>query len=83
MVVLRVLEAGFFVILIIAGYVVATVRGGIPYVQLGISTGWTYAAIPVAGALLLIACATRPLSVPDPSLNAVLEVGESSDDQRK
>lgn len=83
LVVLRVFEAGFFVILIIAGYAVASVRGGIPYVQLGISTGWTYAAIPVAGVLLLIAAAGRPLSVPDPGLNAVLEVGENPDEQRK
>ena len=61
---LRILEVLFFLILIIAGYTVATVRAGIPYVQLGISTGWTYAAIPVAGALLLAAALSRPLSLP-------------------
>src|SRR5689334_21640505 len=62
LIVLRILEALFFVVLIVAGYAVASVRGGIPYVQLGISTGWTYAAIPVAGLLLLVAAVARPLS---------------------
>jgi TRAP-type C4-dicarboxylate transport system permease small subunit len=83
LIVLRVLEAGFFLILIVAGYAVASVRGGIPYVQLGISTGWTYAAIPAAGVLLLIAAVGRPLSAPDPSRNVVLELGENPDEQRK
>jgi TRAP-type C4-dicarboxylate transport system permease small subunit len=82
LVVLRVLEAAFFLILIVAGYAVASVRGGIPYVQLGISTAWTYAAIPVAGVLLLIASAARPLSVPDPTRNAVLEL-EDADEKPK
>ena len=83
LVVLRVLEAVFFLILIVAGYAVASVRGGIPYVQLGISTGWTYAAIPAAAVLLLIASVARPLSVPDPTRNVVLDLEEASDDQRK
>jgi TRAP-type C4-dicarboxylate transport system permease small subunit len=82
LVVLRVLEALFFLILIIAGYAVASVRAGIPYVQLGISTGWTYVSIPVAGVLLLIAAAARPLSVADPSRNAVLELREDPDDSQ-
>lgn len=82
LVVLRVLEALFFLILIIAGYAVASVRAGIPYVQLGISTGWTYAAIPMAGVLLFIAAAGRPLTVPDPSRSAVLELTEDSDDNK-
>src|SRR5690606_34355414 len=36
---LRVLEALFFFVLIVAGWSVTTVRAAIPYVQLGISTG--------------------------------------------
>jgi len=80
---LRVFEALFFLVLIVAGYVVASVRGGIPYVQLGISTGWTYAAIPAAGVLLLVASLGRPLAVPDPARSVVLELGEDPDDQRK
>lgn len=83
LVLLRVLEVGFFLVLIVAGYAVASVRGGIPYVQLGISTGWTYAAIPVAGVLLLIAALSRPLSVPDPSRSVVADLPEDIDDQRK
>lgn len=65
---LRVLEVLFFLVLVVAGYAVATVRAAIPYVQLGISTGWTYAAIPVAGALLLAAALSRPLSLPSPEV---------------
>lgn len=83
LVVLRVLEASFFLILITAGYAVTLVRGNIPYVQLGVSTGWTYAAIPVAGVLLLIAAAVRPLSVPVPGGNTDLELPEGPDEQRK
>jgi TRAP-type C4-dicarboxylate transport system permease small subunit len=65
---LRVLEVLFFLVLVIAGYTVTTVRAAIPYVQLGISTGWTYAAIPVAGLLLLAAAVSRPLSLPSPEV---------------
>lgn len=65
---LRVLEVLFFLVLVIAGYTVTTVRSAIPYVQLGISTGWTYAAIPVAGLLLLAAAVSRPLSLPSPEV---------------
>ena len=83
LILLRVLEVAFFLVLIVAGYRVASVRGGIPYVQLGISTGWTYAAIPVAGVLLLIAAAARPLSVPDPSRSVVADLQEDVDDERK
>lgn len=83
LIILRVFEALFFLVLIVAGYAVASVRGGIPYVQLGISTGWTYAAIPAAGVLLLIACVARPLSVPDPARSVVLELGEDPDELRK
>jgi TRAP-type C4-dicarboxylate transport system permease small subunit len=65
---LRVLEVLFFLVLVVAGYTVTTVRAAIPYVQLGISTGWTYAAIPVAGLLLLAAAVSRPLSLPSPEV---------------
>lgn len=83
MIFLRVFEALFFLVLIVAGAVVTSVRAGIPYVQLGISTGWTYAAIPAAGLLLLLAALGRPLTVPDPARSVVLDLGEDPDDQRK
>lgn len=77
LVVLRLLEAAFFLILVVAGYTVASTRGGIPYVQLGISTGWTYAAIPTAGVLLLVAAATRPLRPSENDANVTLEIPEA------
>ncbi len=65
LIVLRILEATFFLILMVAGYSVTSVRAEIPYVQLGISTAWTYAAIPSAAFLLLLASAALPLRRPE------------------
>src|SRR5690606_16885465 len=65
---LRLLEALFFFVLIVAGWSATPARAAIPYVQLGISPGWTYAALPVAGVLLLAAALTRPLSPPKPEV---------------
>ncbi|WP_026877790.1 TRAP transporter small permease [Jiangella gansuensis] len=59
--VLRVVEIGFFAIICAAGISVAQARDSIPYVQLGVPTSWAYASIPVAGALLIVAAVTLPL----------------------
>lgn len=77
LVVLRLLEMLFFWILLVAGASVASVRAEIPYVQLGISTGWTYASIPVAGVLLLIAALALPLRRPDPVLEPETDLHEA------
>lgn len=61
LVLLRVAEIGFFAIVVGAGLSVAQARDHIPYVQLGVPTSWAYAAIPVAGVLLLVAAVTMPL----------------------
>ncbi|MGH3358069.1 MAG: TRAP transporter small permease [Nocardioidaceae bacterium] len=78
LVVLRLLEIVFFLILLVAGYSVASVRAEIPYVQLGISTGWTYASIPTAGALLLLAAAALPLHRPEPDVGLDLREMENA-----
>lgn len=41
-------------VLLAAGYHVAATRMDVPYVQLGVPTGWTFLAIPALGALLLL-----------------------------
>lgn len=57
----RVIEIALFALLIQAGAEVARVRGGISYIQLGVPTSWGYAAIPVAGGLLLLTALILPL----------------------
>ena len=74
--VLRVLEMVFFLILLVAGYSVASVRTEIPYVQLGVSTAWTYAAIPSAALLLLLAAAALPLRRPEATVNPDTQLPE-------
>ena len=77
LVVLRLLEMVFFSILLVAGYSVASVRTEIPYVQLGISTAWTYAAIPSAALLLLLAAAALPLRIPEEPVLADTQLPET------
>lgn len=64
LIVLRVVEIGFFAILVASGAAVTQARDSIPYVQLGVPTSWSYAAIPVAAALLVAAALTLPLHAP-------------------
>ncbi len=75
---IRAIELAFFLTLVIAGWAVTTSRSGIPYVQLGVSTGWAYAAIPTAGLLLLVAALFLPLRPPTPSLQASHSNGDQS-----
>lgn len=77
LVVLRILEMLFFLILLVAGYSVASVRTEIPYVQLGISTAWTYAAIPSAALLLLLAAVALPLRRPEAPVNPDTQLPET------
>lgn len=41
-------------ILLVAGWSVTETRMNLPYVQLGVPTGWTYLAIPAFGAFIII-----------------------------
>ena len=68
LIVVRAVEILFFLTLVVAGWAVTTTREAIPYVQLGVSTGLAYAAIPTAGVLLLIAAFCMPLNLPEPPL---------------
>ncbi|QVQ53507.1 TRAP transporter small permease subunit [Spiractinospora alimapuensis] len=55
-------------VLLVAGLQVATTRMDVPYVQLGVPTGWTFLAIPALGALLLLLGLSRipaPPTAPD------------------
>ncbi|WP_218220317.1 TRAP transporter small permease [Nesterenkonia sp. Act20] len=57
----RTIELLLGFILIVAGLSVAETRMDLPYVQLGVPTGWTYLAIPVFGALIVFfGLVTRP-----------------------
>jgi|SRR5699024_2973729 len=57
----RFIEMVLGLVLIISGFSVTETRMGIPYIQLGVPTGWTYLAIPILGVfILLFALLTKP-----------------------
>lgn len=61
---IRLVEVAFFFLLAIAGARVTVARSSIDYVQLGLSSGWAYAAIPIGAALMLLAAMGLPLRHP-------------------
>lgn len=52
--VVRVIEVAVGLIVFLAGLTVVETRMQISYIQLGVPTGWTFLAIPVLGALIVI-----------------------------
>lgn len=59
--VVRVIELALGLILVVAGLSVTSTRMNLPYLQLGVPTGWTYLAIPTFGVfILLFGLLTKP-----------------------
>lgn len=55
----RAIELLIGFVLLVAGFHVAATRMDVPYVQLGVPTGWTFLALPALGAFLLVLGLTR------------------------
>lgn len=72
----RAIELLLGVVLLVAGWSVTETRMELPYIQLGIPTGWTYLAIPTFGAFLLFFGLLRKAHVPT-TLNQVQSLGPS------
>lgn len=59
--VVRAIELAIGLIVLLSGLQVAQTRMSIPYIQLGVPTGWAFLSIPVLGALIVFfALTSRP-----------------------
>lgn len=73
---LRAVEILVGVILLVSGFVVATQRMSIPYIQLGVPTGYAYLALPFLGLFMTVFGLLMSIQAPDGHGSLLQEEGD-------